>query len=257
MTSEREPLPTHVRDTEDLPAGYHATLDAGLSALGLVLDADARRAIDGHLRLLLAWTTAINLTGVRDPVVAATAHVLDSLSAVAVMRERGLDHLLDLGSGGGFPGIPLAAALPASAAMLVEPIGKKARFLATAVDAVALQGRVRIAATRAETLAADPRHRGAWRAVTARAVASMAELVELSFPLLVPGGVLIAWKRGDLHEELAIARSAIAALGGGSLESLDVAVPGLDGHRLVLATRTGRVPDDYPRDPAARRRRPW
>jgi 16S rRNA (guanine527-N7)-methyltransferase len=93
--------------------------------------------------------------------------------------------------------------------------------------------------------------------VTARAVATAADLVELAFPLLEPGGILMAWKRGDLDAELGAARRAIDALGGGTVEVRDVAVKDLPGHRLVVATRRGDVPAAYPRDPAARRRRPW
>ena len=94
-------------------------------------------------------------------------------------------------------GCPLAAALPAARALLVEPIAKKARFLTTAIEATGLAGTVEAAAVRSEDLAADPRHRGRWPAVTARAVAALPELVELAVPLLAPDGVLVAWKRGD------------------------------------------------------------
>lgn len=257
MNVEREPLPTHVRDTPALPSAYDTALRAGLTHAGVVLRPEAREAIDGHLRLLLTWTQAINLTAIRDPEAAASAHVLDSLTAVPVLRDRGIDRFLDLGSGGGLPGIPLAAALPAAEAMLVEPIGKKARFLATAIAATGLDATVRVAATRAETLATDPRHRGRWPAVTSRAVGRVAELVELAFPLLAPGGILIAWKRGDLEDERRSASSAVQALGGGHIEVLAVDVPGLVGHQLVVATRMGAVPDAYPRDPGARKRRPW
>jgi 16S rRNA (guanine527-N7)-methyltransferase len=225
--------------------------------LGLDLPAGARGAIDGHVRLLLAWTAAINLTGIRDPAEVARAHVLDSLSAVAVLREGGVRRVLDLGSGGGYPGLPLALALPAERVLLVEPIGKKARFLQTAVDAVGAADRVAVAATRAETLAADPAHRGRWPAVTARAVASLADLVELGFPLIAPNGVLVAWKRGDLVEEVAAAQRAIEFFGGGTMTSVGAGVTGLEDHRLVVITRRGRLPPGYPRDPAARKRRPW
>lgn len=218
---------------------------------------DARTAIDDHVRLLLAWTAAINLTGIRDPVGVARAHVLDSLSAVAVLRDRGITRLLDLGSGGGYPGVPLAAVMPLERVILVEPIGKKARFLDTVVEATGLSERAAVAAVRAETLATDPAHRGRWPAVTARAVASLADLVELSFPLLAPGGVLLAWKRGDLVEEVGAARRAIEALGGGSMSSVAVYVTGLADHRLVVIAPRGHVPAGYPRDPAARKRRPW
>lgn len=206
---------------------------------------------------MLAWTAAINLTAVRDPVGVARAHVLDSLTAVAPMRGRGIRRLLDLGSGGGYPGLPLAAVLPAERVLLVEPTGKKARFLETVVEATGLADRVEVAAVRAEALAVDPAHRGRWPAVTARAVANLADLVELSFPLLAPGGVLVAWKRGDLVAEVAGARRAIEALGGGSVSSVEVRVAGLQDHRLVVIARRGHVPSGYPRDPAARKRRPW
>lgn len=187
----------------------------------------------------------------------ARAHVLDSLTAVATLRARGITRLLDLGSGAGYPGLPLAVALPADRALLVEPVGKKARFLEAAVTATGLDGTVDVAAARAEALAADPAHRGRWPAVTARAVASLADLVELSFPLLAPGGVLIAWKRGDLVAEVAAAQRAIETLGGGSITSVAAGVTGLAGHRLVVIVPRGRVPSGYPRDPAARKRRPW
>lgn len=257
MVPEREPLPTRVQDLPSLPTTYALALDRGLADLGLEMDAAARTAIDGHVRLLLAWTTAINLTAIREPAAVATAHVVDSLTAVPWLRENNGDRILDVGSGGGFPGLPIAAAMPTTAFTLLEPIGKKAAFLRTAVEATGLAGRVAVEAARAESLAADPRRRGTWSVVTARAVAATADLVELAFPLLEAGGSLVAWKRGDLDGELRAARRAIDALGGGTLEVHDVAVDGLPEHRLVTATRRGRVPAAYPRDPAARRRRPW
>lgn len=257
MEPDRDPLPTRVQDTPALPDDYEHALDRGLVQLGLALDPDARAAIDGHVRLLLAWTRAINLTAIRDPAAVATGHVIDSLSALPWLRPRGADRILDLGSGGGFPGVPIAAALPGATVTLLEPIRKKAAFLRTAVDATGLTERVAVIAGRAEEVASEPTKRGTWSVVTARAVASAADLVELAFPLLEPGGVLVAWKRGDIDAELAAARRAVDALGGGTLDVHDVAIDGLDGHRLVTIRRTGRVPDAYPRDPAARRRRPW
>jgi 16S rRNA (guanine527-N7)-methyltransferase len=254
---EREPLPTHVRDTPTLPAAYDGVLDRGLETLGLELDEVARTAIEGHVRLLLAWTEAINLTAIRDPADVALGHVVDSLAAVDWLRDHGMARLLDVGSGGGFPGVPIAAARPAIRVVLLEPIAKKARFLATSLDATGLAPRVTVVRARAEELARDRHQRGRWPAVTARAVASLADLVELAFPLLVERGALVAWKRGDIDRELETARRAMDALGGGTLDVRDVPVADLEGHRLVIATRTGRVPDSFPRDPAVRQRRPW
>jgi 16S rRNA (guanine527-N7)-methyltransferase len=259
LDRRREPLPTRVQDTPDLPTAYHAALRHGLEDLGIEIPVAAGAAIDGHVRLLLAWTRAINLTAIRDPVAVALGHVVDSLTGLAPLRARGIHRLLDLGSGGGFPGLPLVAAESSLGAALLEPVAKKARFLTTVVEATGLSRRVGVIAARAEDLARDRDQRGRWPAVTARAVARTADLIELAFPLLASGGSLIAWKRGDLAAELAAAHRAIEALGGGSIEVVDVRVDGLRDHRLVVATRAskGRIPDGYPRDPAARRRRPW
>lgn len=259
MDRRREPLPTRVQDTAALPAAYDVAMRRGLADLGLSLPEPARAAIDGHVRLLLAWTTAINLTAIRDPAEVALRHVADSLTALSWLRSRDVGRVLDVGSGGGFPGLPLAAAAPAVEVTLAEPIQKKARFLETATAAIGLAGRVRVVAARAEELARDPAHRGGWDVVTARAVASTAALVELAFPLLIPGGSLLAWKRGDADRELRAATRAIDALGGGTIDVVEVVVEGLVDHRLVVATRSrsGTVPVGYPRDPAVRRRQAW
>jgi 16S rRNA (guanine527-N7)-methyltransferase len=216
----------------------------------------ARDAIGGHLRLLLAWTDAINLTAIRDPVEAATLHVLDALAAVPLVRATGVDRLLDLGSGGGYPGLPLAVAVPAEA-LLVESIGKKARFLETVVEALALAGRVAVAPARVEALARDRAQRERWPLVTARAVAALPDLVELAFPLLRPGGRLLAWKREPLDDELAAARRAAGAMGGGRATIERVRLDGLEGHVLVVIEKLSATPATFPREPAARARRPW
>ena len=293
MTNRREPLPTDVDALPPLPAAYDAALDAGLAALGLDLDPVAREAIADHVRLLLAWTEAINLTAIREPAAVALEHVVDSLTALSFLRQMDARAILDLGSGGGFPGLPLALAMPAGRALFVESVGKKATFLGAALDALGSRPRFAVAATRAETLARDPHHREHWPVVTARAVAALPELVELALPLLAPGGVLVAWKRsivvegraaapdpptaggmragtvgaGDepddvaparrLDLELAGAARAAWALGGEEPTVMAVAVPGLEDHVLVVVAKTGPTPPGYPRDPALRKRAPW
>jgi 16S rRNA (guanine527-N7)-methyltransferase len=150
----------------------------------------------------------------------------------------------------------LAVALTARRAILVESIGKKAAFIETVVGAIGA-GRIAVAASRSEALASDPDHREDWPAVLARAVAGLGELVELAFPLLVQGGWLVAWKRGFIDEEIGQAGRAIEALGGGSIEVIEAAPSHLPGHLLVSVRKVGHTPAGWPRDPAARRRRPW
>ena len=207
----------------------------------------------------MAWTAAINLTAIREPVAVAREHVLDSLTALPLLRGRATPALLDLGSGGGFPGLPLALALPRARTVLVESVGKKATFLATVIDALGLRPRVAVAATRAETLAADPHHRGRWSTVTVRAVGPLSELVELGLPLLAPGGLLVAWKR-RVEDGTALAAEIHAAaplgewLGGAPARIEAVVVPGLLDHVLVSFEKVGPTPAGFPRDPATRRR---
>jgi 16S rRNA (guanine527-N7)-methyltransferase len=254
----REPLPSRVEGLPDLPAEALAVLEDGLRTLGLGdLPAGARRAIEDHLRLLLAWNVAINLTAVRDPVEAVRRHVLDSLTAVPFLREGRIDAFVDIGSGGGFPGLPLAAALPARRALLVESVGKKARFLETAAAAIELADVAEAFPGRAEELAADGRHRERWPAVVARAVGDLGELAELGLPLLARGGILVVWKRGDLGVELTRAAPALERLGGAppSVVRVDPRL-GLAGHVLVVVAKARPTPGTYPRDPATRRRRP-
>jgi 16S rRNA (guanine527-N7)-methyltransferase len=211
-------------------------------------------ALEGHLRLLLAWTAAVNLTSIRDPEVAIRDHILDSLTAVPALRARRVDALLDLGTGGGYPGLPLAVALPARRAALIDPVGKKTAFVAAAIDAIGLADRVTAVTARAEALAADRAHRERWSAVVARAVADLADLAEVGLPLVRVGGCLVAWKRDPLDAELEAAGPTIAALGGGRVTVLPAIVPGRDDGRLVIIAKARSSPARFPRDPAVRAR---
>ena len=210
-----------------------------------------------HIRLLLAWTDAINLTAITDAELIARHHVADALAAIPILRAGPLATLLDLGSGGGFPGLPLAICLPSTRVTLVESVRKKAAFLDVAVRAIGLSNRVTVVPVRAETLVP-----GRWDVVTARAVGSLADLIEVGLPLLGIGGQLAVWKRGDLTDELAMAGMAARALGGATPAWRpypdDVAMAaGLSGNGIAIVRKISPSPPGYPRDPAVRKRRIW
>jgi 16S rRNA (guanine527-N7)-methyltransferase len=271
--AKRAPLPQSARDLPSLPAEFWSTLDAGVAAAGIDLPVAGRAAIDGHVRLLLAWNAAINLTALRTPEQIARGHVLDSLIAVSSLRRFETDSLLDLGSGGGFPGLPLAAILPLRRVALVDSIGKKARFLDVAAAEVltalatgttrdpASVPEIGALAERAEDLAHEPGHREGWDLVVARAVGTVAEVAELGLPLVRRGGHVVAWKRegaeSDLAHEISNARRICQAATGSTprIERLAAAEQvGLPGHCLVIIDKRGHTPDRYPR-PANERRR--
>ena len=262
----RPPLPTNPARLPPLPERYHDALAGGLTTLGLDLLRPQLDALEAYVRLLLAWTEAINLTAISEPAAVAREHLLDSLSAVALLRDASAQRILDLGSGAGLPGLPIAIAMPEARLVLVESIAKKAAFLRTAVQAVGVGDRVDVAAERVEALANPGREREAFDAVTARAVAGLSELVELAFPLLRIGGRLVAWKREPrpsdvqagrepLRIELAAGREAARTLGG-DLDVVPVALRGLDHHRLVVVTKRRATPARFPRSPAERRQNP-
>ena len=261
MDRDREPLPSRVDSLPELPAEALEELVAGLAALGLGdVSVEARTGLADHLRLLLAWNRSINLTAIREPGAAVREHILDSLSAVQPLRSRRIDAILDLGSGGGYPGLPIALALPARRSLLVESVAKKARFLTTAASLVTRPGAgvVEVFHGRSEILAADPRHRGRWPAVVARAIAPLAELAGLALPLVASGGVLVAWKRRSIEAELEAAGPAVARLGGGRPILIPTTVAGLEDHLLVLVEKVGPTPpgNDQPGARRGRRHRP-
>jgi 16S rRNA (guanine527-N7)-methyltransferase len=267
----RLPLPTDPWDLAPMGEAFASTVGEVLAALGLADTAAAApgalRSYEAHARLLRAWGEAINLTAIREPVEVARRHVGDSLSAAPRLAEllRPGASLLDLGSGSGYPGLPLGAALPLGRLALVESVGKKAHFLAVAGAAVAdALGAddgpvIEAVAERAEDLAEDAGQREAWDVITARAVGSLAEVLELALPLTRVGGWTVAWKReserGGLHEELRASGSIIRAAGGGRPEVLAVDMCGLSGHRLVFIPKERPTPLAYPRAVALRRPR--
>jgi 16S rRNA (guanine527-N7)-methyltransferase len=249
-------------------AAFDGPLDDGLRRLRIELSPGTRLAIEAQARLLVAWNAAINLTALRRPDQIALGHVIDSLSAIPVLQERLPDarRLVDIGSGGGYPGLPIACAMGVDRADLVDSIGKKARFLAVAAaaaaEAVRRQDGFRPAlgarAARAETLAAG-RERELWDIVTCRALGSLAEAAELGLPLARIGGLLVAWKRdrgsGTLEAEVRDARPIVREAGGDVPEIVDLTDPALlPGHRLVVIAKRRPTPRRLPR-PAAERRR--
>lgn len=244
----------------------------------MTLEPGARAAIDGHVRLLLAWNAVINLTALRTPEQIARNHVLDSLIWVAALRDlSGRRHgstplsLLDIGSGAGFPGLPLTSALQTGRTALVDSIGKKARFLAVAaacvVEALANGGQeppsITAIAERAEDLGREPDQREGWDIVTARAVGTIAEVAELGLPLARSGGHVVCWKLdagdGALQREIAGARRICQAVGGGTPHIIRLAAADrvdLSGHCLVAIKKRRPTADRYPRPVAERRRSP-
>lgn len=198
------------------------TLEDGIARLGLTLPADAVARLLAYLALLERWNAAYNLTAVREPEAMVTRHLLDSL-AVAPYVEG--DTLADLGSGAGLPGIPLAIAAPQRQVTLVDANGKKARFLRAAVRELKLAN-ARVIEGRVEDVD------GRYDCITARAFASLAEMLAWGGRLLAPGGVWLALKGRYPDDELAALPAGFRVE---AVHRLDV--PGLDAERHLVVLR--------------------
>ena len=203
-------------------AALYARLCAGTAELGLATTAEARERLLDYVELLMRWNAAYNLTGVRDPADMVTRHLLDSLAVAAYVQG---DSLADLGSGAGLPGIPLAILEPARQHVLIDSNGKKTRFLREAVRTLALDN-VRVEQSRVEDA------RGQFDCITARAFATLTDMLALGGHLLAPQGVWLALK-GQWHKEEILGVPA----GFQVTDVHPLAVPGLGAARHVVIIR--------------------
>ncbi|HEU0114243.1 MAG TPA: 16S rRNA (guanine(527)-N(7))-methyltransferase RsmG, partial [Thermomicrobiales bacterium] len=197
--------------------------------------------------LLLGWNRRFNLTAVTDPIEVERRLFLDSLRLVPTIdgltAGQTEPRLIDIGSGGGFPGLALKIARPRLDVTLIDATGKKVRFLEEAIAALDLTGAQALQA-RAEDLGRDERFRGAFDLVTARAVAPLPVLLEYAMPLLRVGGAGLFPKGREIAAELAAGEGAAAILGA-RIESADL-LPGGET-RLVETRKRAPTPADYPR----------
>jgi 16S rRNA (guanine527-N7)-methyltransferase len=194
------------------------------------LPAGARAKLDAYLDLLAKWNRVYNLTAIRDRGRMASHHVADALAVLPHLPEAVGLRLLDVGAGGGVPGIPLAIARPDWHVVLVEANGKKASFLTQAVIELGLPN-VTVAASRIENYASD----APFDVVIARAFADLATLVTLARPHVAAHGVIVAMKGALPQDEIA----ALPA-GVGVIETPALAVPGLDAERHLVIMRAAR-----------------
>ena len=250
MSITEQPPLVDILDTSALRDGA-ALLGVPLSAVQL----DAFRRY--HLELADA-NSRVNLTSIVDWERAQSAHYLDSLSVLPAIpgQLRSGCRLADVGSGAGFPGLPLHIADSSIHVTLVEATAKKAAFLRGLCETLGLTG-VEVLTCRAETLGQDPAARETFDVVTARGVAKLNALAELTLPLCRVGGVVIAHKGPGAEEEAADAENAVRVMGGAVREVRWVDVPGLDRrHALVVLDKLTPTPTRYPRRPGIPRKRP-
>ena len=217
-------------------------LTEGLAQLGLPTGAAPRLA--EFAGAVLEKNKVMNLTAITDPADFAALHLLDSAVLLNIADFRGKT-VVDVGTGAGFPGVPLRSLEPDFDLTLLDSLGKRVTFLQETCAKMGLE-RVEAVHARAEEFAADYRER--YDIATSRAVAALNVLSELALPLVRVGGSFLAMKSVDSDDEIDAARGAIGQLGGRIREIRDYSIPGTDvRHRVVIIDKLRPTPQAYPR----------
>lgn len=224
-----------------------ASLIQGADQLGIALSPEQVDRFRRYQDLLLEWNERINLTSLRTPAHIQQRHFLDSLSCASATGDLTGQTLIDVGSGAGFPGLPLKIIFPGLRLTLLESIGKKAAFLEMAVQELEIAG-VQVVCARAEDIGQMEDHREVYDWAVARAVARLSVLAEYLLPLVRLGGFMLAQKGRSAAEGLGEAEKAISSCGGGHARLLPVHVPGEDEvSNLILIEKIQPTPIKYPR----------
>ena len=235
---------------------FEEILAARAAEAGIPLTAEQIGQFSVYNEMLLDWNTRMNLTALTAPEDVAVKHIIDSLTAYDAARFDGARTLIDVGTGAGLPGIPLAVYAPHLTVTLLDSLNKRVRFLTEVTAAMGLQN-VRCIHARAEEAARTAEHRAAYDIVVSRAVARLPVLLEYTLPFVRVGGTLLALKGRAYAEEQKEARRAAEVLGGGRITARPVHLPGLDDVRAILTvTKERQTPAAYPRGGGAPARRP-
>lgn len=217
------------------------------SLLGIQLTNSQLSALHIYEQELLAWNSRYNLTAISDPDQIGIKHFLDSLSCLLVMRETTFNHVIDIGTGAGFPGLPLKIICPTIQLTLVDSVGKKVDFCNHIVKTLGMEG-VAVIQERAENIGKKSNYREKFDWAIARAVASMSILAEYLLPLVCVGGSMLAMKGESAPAEAQSAEHAIRVLGGHLNRLVPVLLPGVVEERyLVVVDKVAASPQKYPR----------
>ncbi|MEA5077383.1 MAG: 16S rRNA (guanine(527)-N(7))-methyltransferase RsmG [Anaerolineaceae bacterium] len=215
--------------------------------LNLKLSQQQVSAFSLYEKELLEWNEKFNLTAIRDAEGVRVKHFLDSLTCIQEMKNIAPNHLIDVGTGAGFPGIPLKLLFPAMHLTLVESVGKKANFCQHMVETLKLEN-VQILTLRAEEVGQLAAHREKYDWALARAVANLPILLEYLLPLVRVGGAILAQKGETAHAEAQTAEKASRILGGRLKHITPLTLPGVVEERfLVVYEKIAATPPQYPR----------
>lgn len=231
-------------------------LQQAANSYGIVLNAQQQRQFELYYQLLISWNEKINLTSITAPQDVAVKHMIDSLSCYDSKVFTEGASLLDVGTGAGFPGIPLKIFRPDLRVTLLDSLNKRLVYLKEVIDTLNLS-QVSLVHSRAEDAGQNKKFREKFSVVTSRAVARLSILSELCLPFVRVGGYFLALKGKDALAEVSVAQQGIHLLGGEISEVRSISLPGITDERsIVVVTKHKGSPSAYPRRPAAIEKNP-
>lgn len=221
--------------------------DQKLKQLGIVLTETQKQQFDKFYELLVEWNKVMNLTGITEYEEVNEKHFVDSLSIVKAIDMNQVTSVIDVGTGAGFPGIPLKIAFPHLKVVLLDSLNKRINFLNTVIDELGLQN-ISTIHGRAEDFAKKPEYREQFDICVSRAVANLATLSEYCIPYVKKDGMFIPYKSGEIDEELEQSKKSIHVLGGKTQNVVKFQLPGTEiGRSFVVIKKLQNTAKKYPR----------
>ena len=218
-----------------------------LSALGITLTEEQKQQFDKFYELLVEWNKVMNLTGITEYEEVNEKHFVDSLSIVKAIDITKVKSVIDIGTGAGFPGIPLKIAFPHLKVVLLDSLNKRIKFLNTVIEELGLKD-IKTIHGRAEDFAKQQEYREQFDLCVSRAVANLATLSEYCIPYVKKEGMFIPYKSGEIEDELEQSRKAVHVLGGKIKNTVKFQLPGTEiGRSFIVINKTQSTQKKYPR----------
>ena len=221
--------------------------ESKLNAIGITLDEKQKQQFDKFYELLVEWNKVMNLTGITEYEEVNEKHFVDSLSIIKAIDMSQVKSVIDIGTGAGFPGIPLKIAFPHLKVVLLDSLNKRINFLNTVIAELGLEN-IETIHGRAEDFAKQAEYREQFDLCVSRAVANLATLSEYCIPYVEKGGMFVPYKSGEIDEEVEQAKKAVHVLGGKLEDVIKFQLPGTEiGRSFVVIKKVQNTAKKYPR----------